>query len=750
MSFFEELKRRNVVRVGIAYTVTAWLVLQLADIVIDNIPAPDWAMQTIMLVLAGGLPIALVFAWAFEMTPEGLKKEKDVDRSQSITPKTGRKLDRAIIVILALALGYFVWDKVSSTGAAPGPEVASGESVSGEPESQAESKPSSAAEIPEKSIAVLPFVNMSSDEDQEYFSDGISEELLNVLAKYPGVQVAARTSSFQFKGQNRDVGEIARLLKVRHVLEGSVRKAGNKVRITAQLIEAESGYHLWSETYDREIDDIFAIQDEISAAIGEAMRVELALGGDEQAIPRVAESANTAAYEAFLQGRHLVNQRGRRNIFAARDHLERSVRLDPDYAPAHAWLSIAHSLLLASPSTYGDYTTEEMVSRSQPHANRAIELNPNLAEAHGALGLLAMNAPDLDLAMQELTLALELNPVYVDAMTWYMLTAQSLGEWESTYDMSRRIVEVDPLSVVGRMNHAGLLSGSDMPAARRMAKSIIDQNPWAGYTSSGVIEVFSAADISLGVDWLLRAYAEDPADEFSNQSLMYAFAAIGEFDEARRVSDRGHFFVDIGQGELESALHGARSDLENDPLSTPMILSYADVLYRNAKFEEAVGYYDQVMQQVPEGRIMLSSRDLTTRSMLRYAYTLRRAGDEQGAQKLVNLHQADYVKKVAADFASNYDHAAEAMARAMQGDIDGVVEYLGLAIEKGFREKASFNEPVYEAMRPHPDFQALQFRMAQLLEVERAETLQLICHENPAPQIWQPMRKTCMGVAAES
>ena len=335
-------------------------------------------------------------------------------------------------------------------------------------------------------------------------------------------------------------------------------------------------------------------------------------------------------------------------------------------------------------------------------------------------------------------------------MTWYMLTAQSLGEWESTYDMSRRIVEVDPLSVVGRMNHAGLLSGSDMPAARRMAKSIIDQNPWAGYTSSGVIEVFSAADISLGVDWLLRAYAEDPADEFSNQSLMYAFAAIGEFDEARRVSDRGHFFVDIGQGELESALHGARSDLENDPLSTPMILSYADVLYRNAKFEEAVGYYDQVMQQVPEGRIMLSSRDLTTRSMLRYAYTLRRAGDEQGAQKLVNLHQADYVKKVAADFASNYDHAAEAMARAMQGDIDGVVEYLGLAIEKCFREKASFNEPVYEAMRPHPDFQALQFRMAQLLEVERAETLQLICHENPAPQIWQPMRKTCMGVAAES
>jgi TolB-like protein/Tfp pilus assembly protein PilF len=751
LSFIEELKRRNVVRVGIAYVVTAWLLLQLADIVVDNIPAPDWAMQTIMLVLAGGLPIVLIFAWAFEMTPEGLKKEKDVDRSQSITPQTGRKLDRAIIVILVLALGYFVWDKVSSPGAAPDPEVASEESVTGDSGPLAKDDPAPATQdIPEKSIAVLPFVNMSSDEDQVYFSDGISEELLNVLAKYPGVQVAARTSSFQFKGQNRDIGEIARLLKVRHVLEGSVRKAGNKVRITAQLIEAESGYHLWSETYDREIDDIFAIQDEISLAIGEAMRVELALGGDGQMVPRVAESANTAAYEAFLQGRHLVNQRGRRNIFAARDHLERSVRLDPDYAPAHAWLSIAHSLLLASPSTYGDYTTEEMISRSQPHADRAMELDPELAEAHGALGLLAMNAPDLDLAMQELTLALELNPVYVDAMTWYMLTAQALGDWQDAYDMSRRTMEVDPLSVVGRMNHAGLLSLSDLPAARQVSMSIIDQNPWAGYTSRGVIELYSTSDISLAVEWLLKAYSEDPADEFSNQSLMFAFSTIGEFDEARRISDRGHFFIDVEQGDLESALFGAQSDLDNDPQSMSMILSFADILYRNAQFEQAIEYYDRVMQQVPAGRIMLSTGDLTTRSMLRYAYTLKQAGDEQGAQKLVKLHQDDYVKKVAANYASSYDHAAEAMARAMRGDVDGVFEYMELAIDRGFRQKSSFSEPVFESVRSHPDFQALQFQMAQLMEAEQKETLQLICHENPVPHIWQPMRKTCMGVAARA
>src|SRR3990170_1555732 len=259
MSLFEELKRRNVFRVGIAYVITAWLVAQIADLVLDNIESPAWVMQTLMLVLALGFPFALLFAWAFELTPEGIRKEKDVDRSQSITHETGRKLDYAIIAFLMLALGYFAWDKF-----APGGESAPATTVT-------EEEPPDTG----KSIAVLPFVNMSDDAGNEYFSDGISEEILNALAKVPELQVAGRTSSFAFKGLNQDLRQIGSALNVSHILEGSVRKAGKRVRITAQLIKAADGYHVWSDTYDRELDDVFAIQDEISAAILQQLKAKL-------------------------------------------------------------------------------------------------------------------------------------------------------------------------------------------------------------------------------------------------------------------------------------------------------------------------------------------------------------------------------------------------------------------------------------------------------------------------------------------
>ena len=222
-SLFTELRRRNVIRVGLAYIVAAWLLLQVADVVLNNIEAPEWVFQAILLVVGLGFPLALLFAWAFELTPEGLKKEKDVDRSESVTHVTGRKLDFAIIGVLVLALGYFAYDKFVIGTPVDESSVAIDDEVSN-------------TEIPEMSIAVLPFVNMSSDPEQEFFSDGISEELLNMLAQFPGLRVAARTSSFQFKGQNQDIGKIADTLNVAHVLEGSVRKASTRLRITAQLI----------------------------------------------------------------------------------------------------------------------------------------------------------------------------------------------------------------------------------------------------------------------------------------------------------------------------------------------------------------------------------------------------------------------------------------------------------------------------------------------------------------------------------
>ena len=268
MSILRELRRRNVFKVGIAYIVVAWLLLQVADVILNNVTAPGWIFQVILLVLAIGLPLILLFAWAFELTPEGLKREHEVDRDESITTHTGKKLNRVIIGVLVLALAYFAYDKFQSRSQELFAPVAL------EPLKN-EQGTTVAEQADAKSIAVLPFVDMSAEKDQEYLSDGISEELLNVLAKVPELKVTSRSTAFFYKGKDFKISDIGRELNVAHVLEGSVRKSGNRVRITAQLIDVDSDTHLWSESYDRTLDDIFAVQDEIANEVVSELKVEI-------------------------------------------------------------------------------------------------------------------------------------------------------------------------------------------------------------------------------------------------------------------------------------------------------------------------------------------------------------------------------------------------------------------------------------------------------------------------------------------
>ncbi len=451
MSLFNELKRRNVFKVAAAYTVVAWLLLQVSDTLVPALQLPAWFHSGVAFLLILGFPVAMIFAWAFEMTPEGLKKEKDIDRSKSITHITSRKLDYTIIAALVLALGYFAYDKfvlsaqrdailVEATTHAVSERASTDTDPTGEPV---------------KSIAVLPFVNMSDDASNEYFADGISEELLNVLAKYPGLRVAARTSSFQFKGQSPDIADIAEKLHVNHVLEGSVRKSGNRLRITAQLIETKTGFHLWSETYDRELTDVFAIQDEISAAIGAALKIQLALDdGSGQTSPTVTATASTAAFEAYMQGRQLVNRRGRNNLEQAVTHLERALALDETYAPAHAQLAIAISLQLGSAGGYGDLTLEEVERRAMPHIQRAFDLDNRLPEAFAARAIYSLLNADFDSVILNADRALELNPSYADVINWSFIAHARMGRHVEAADALERLLQVDPLSVAGRSNVA--------------------------------------------------------------------------------------------------------------------------------------------------------------------------------------------------------------------------------------------------------------------------------------------------------
>jgi len=307
MSLFVELKRRNVFRVGLAYLVASWLLMQMVDVLAPVFALPDWAPKLIFLILAIGLVPAIIFSWVFEMTPEGIKRESEVDRSNSITQTTAKKLDMVTIGLLVAAIAAVALDRFM-----PGPEApTTGSDISSVTSTEqsaatADQKPDSALvsenqEEPEKpkpsdkSIAVLPFVNMSDDAGNEYFSDGISEEILNALAKIKDLKVAGRTSSFAFKGKNQDLRNIGVALNVAHILEGSVRKAGNRVRITAQLIKVDDGFHVWSENYDRELDDVFAIQDEISAAILHQLKAHL-MGEEATSVART----DAKTYDLYL------------------------------------------------------------------------------------------------------------------------------------------------------------------------------------------------------------------------------------------------------------------------------------------------------------------------------------------------------------------------------------------------------------------------------------------------------------------
>ncbi|HSD69977.1 MAG TPA: hypothetical protein VLB07_10505, partial [Woeseiaceae bacterium] len=318
MGLFDELKRRNVFRVGAAYLLFAWVIIQVTDTVGPALHLPDWTLALVTWISIVGFPLVVFFAWAFELTPEGIKQEKDVDRSQSVTGQTGRKINHVVIALLLVAVAIlvgkeFVGDEDAATGTG---------SVAGSGDQGFDS------------IGVLPFVNMSGDPAQEYFSDGISEELLNALAKLKKLQVAARTSSFAFKGRNEPIKNIGAELNVDTVLEGSVRKSGTKIRITAQLIEVENGYHLWSETYDRELTDIFAVQDEITAAIVDALLLHFDTG--ESADVAKTHATSISAYDAYLQGRHHYNSLEPDSMREALDSFRAATDTDPNFAAAWA------------------------------------------------------------------------------------------------------------------------------------------------------------------------------------------------------------------------------------------------------------------------------------------------------------------------------------------------------------------------------------------------------------------------------
>jgi adenylate cyclase len=443
MSLYAELKRRNVFRVGIFYLVAAWLVVEVAETVLPLFDVPASVLRGLIVLLVLGFVPALVFSWIYELTPEGLQRDSGATPDPAFNAATGHKLNVATIVAAALVVGVIALDRLL-----PQPVVQVTAIETAVPEigvrAAFPADAGNAALTPiSKSIAVLPFVNMSADADNEYFADGISEELLNVLVKVDDIGVASRTSSFAYKGRELGAAVIARELQVNHILEGSVRKSGNRVRITAQLIDAVEDRHLWSETYDRELDDIFAIQDEIANAIVAALRGTLGSGKVERAVTVRADTDNLDAYQLYLKAREL---------FITRTQLDESVRLfeqvvalDPEFARGWEGLAAASAIIVGWVDTYSSIDTQALIARSERAAARALAIDPSLSMPWVARSMVAneLNA-GFTVRLELVDRAIAADPRNATAYLSRGLIWVALGFFDRSLDDLDQCLAIDP------------------------------------------------------------------------------------------------------------------------------------------------------------------------------------------------------------------------------------------------------------------------------------------------------------------
>jgi TolB-like protein/Tfp pilus assembly protein PilF len=498
MRLVSELRRRNVFRMAALYIVASWLVMQVAEVLIGLANLPDWFGPGVLGVLSIGFPIALVFSWFYEITPEGISLEKDVDPAESITHVTGRWLDFLVISVLSAAVILFAVDKWWIS--AP----------------------------PARSIAVLPFVNMSGDLAQEHFSDGISEELLHRLAQLSELHVAARTSSFHFKNQNVPVAEIASQLGVQSVLEGSVRQAGSTIRVTAQLINASDGYHIWSKTYERKLGDIFDIQDEIADRVVDALKVTLI--DDERRRLVKYSRANLAAYDAYLLGRYKMVRHTSEALQQAAAHFADAIRLDPDYP--HAYVGLADTYVLLE--RYGTMDGGEVVAKAQPAIERALELDDRLGEAFASLGRVRLLQRDFGGAEQAFLRALELSPNYASAYDGYALLMRwGFADSARALELHQAALELDPLSTAINMAVVEdfLELGRFEDALARCQRIIeIDPDFPRAYTIMADLywEVF--AQLDEGARWLQTAMQLDPGNPDHARWLGMIYFDLGDYE----------------------------------------------------------------------------------------------------------------------------------------------------------------------------------------------------------------------------
>ncbi|MFT5139058.1 MAG: TolB-like protein/Flp pilus assembly protein TadD [Lysobacterales bacterium] len=700
MTLFQELKRRNVFRVAIGYTIVAWLLLQVVDLVLENISSPDWVMQVFMLALAIGFPLAVFFAWAFEMTPDGIKREHEVDRTESITPQTGRKLDFTIIGILVLALGYFVFDKYSSDTSQPIAETNAEATV-----------PASEAVDTRKSIAVLPFANRSSREEDEFFSDGIHDDLLTSLAKVGSLKVISRTSVMRYRGSELSIPEIAKELGVSTILEGGIQRSANQVRINVQLIDAQTDEHLWAENYDRELsaENLFAIQSEISHEIVTALKATLSDEESERldAIP----TTSLEAYGEFVLGRQKNALRTTDALEEAQEHFEKAIALDPNYVLAY--VGLADSLALQA--TYGNLPWLESYAPRQAAIDRALELDPDSGEAYTSLGSLENDRFDYEKSEAAFKKAIELSPNYATAWHWYAYMLDQMERYEEALPLIRKAVELDPKAPIIATQLAGVYNGlGRVEEAIAVTKESLKDNPnFPNFYGIMVGMMERQGQLSEAARWAHANANLDSTNSYAAIRECTLYVQLGDENTAERCFDSAE------EAYPQSAIYGQRALLHQyrGELADSLLLTkesarhFPDPNYQiglginylnNGDWESAMAI---VQQRWPEllGEEEVQIGPANDFRVFMAAWTLFEAGQKERANYLFDQVLA-WMRTTHRTRGAGYG-SGDVRIHVIRGEKQKAIAALHDAINTGWRQNwFRLRYPIYDVMLDEPEW----------------------------------------------
>ena len=718
MPLIAELKRRNVFRVAVAYGIVAWLLVEMASVVLPALRLPEWTLTLLVFLVVAGFPLALIVAWAFELTPEGIKRETAVDPAESITHLTSRKLDFAIIGLLALAVVFLVVDHYV---------LEDNQDSTVDPDTRG------------KSIAVLPFVNMSADPDQEYFADGISEELLNTLVRFEGLRVVGRTSSFSFKNSDADLKTIGEMLDVDVILEGSVRTAGDRVRITAQLVDAKDGIHRWSETYDRELIDIFAIQTEIATAIADALRVSLS--SEERERLATPPTENLEAYQAYLLGKRRLAERTMSAAVAAIELFEQALDLDPKFALAH--VGLADCFMLQAEQGSSGLPTQELIARAHAAVNRALELDDQLGEAHAALGSVRFLENDFAGAEVAFQRALTLSPTSSRVYSSYggMLSGFALFRSEEALALAQKAVELDPLSIdailivgyclrrLGRSNEALAWFERALDIDPNHADTFF-QFAWYHWGVTGRLDE--------AVVWLRKSLAIDPNP--ANLAILgWLLLELGGTAEAEYFISRAYEMnpedywtnsamqsLALYRGDDAAALAYGEKAYEIWPLELQAMFFLRDQAVRLGRYAEARARYEKHYPELLNNEDPRVDRHNYAQA-IDLALILARTGDPERAELLLeqSLQQVQSLKHPSV----GGREITDVQIHAQRGEKQKALSALRQAIDEGWRVgwwRWLKYKPDLEPLHDEPEYQAMVAEIeadmaAQLAHVREME-----------------------------